>query len=72
MKPLSERMSITATKKRIHPPAIWTILGDYANEVFRLEEENRALKRLVAMMPCPWCNGRGEHSDDCPLTADEK
>lgn len=37
MKLLSERMSTTATKKRIRTPALWTILGDYANGVARLE-----------------------------------
>ena len=39
MKPLSERMNIMATRKRIRTPAIWTILKDYAKEVARLEAD---------------------------------
>lgn len=38
MKPLSERMNIMATKKRIRTPAIWTILKDYTKEVSQLEQ----------------------------------
>ena len=42
---LSERMKAVATRQRIRTPAIWTILGDYADEVEQLEAERS--KNLV-------------------------
>ncbi len=41
---LSKRMKTTATKKRIRTPAIWIILGGYADEVAKLEAKLMAVE----------------------------
>ena len=49
MKPLSERMNRVATERRIRTPAIWTILGDYAEEVEGLEAELTSMEDAVSV-----------------------
>ena len=49
-------------KRKIRPPAIWSLLDDYADRIVKLEDDNERLKREREQ----WDNWAEEHGSVRP------